>query len=148
LTDYPIGAAVGTAIMGRRRSDKNMPSKPVKAPMWLPDVEKQDYLGANSYLNLMYPAKQAKRLVARLRAATLVPFKAKDIFRASRLSLLGVSNSHVERDFKKITHGVALSPILLVREEQNRIVLIADGYHRLCAVYQSDEDATIPCKIV
>jgi hypothetical protein len=27
-------------------------------------------------------------------------------------------------------------------------VIIADGYHRLCAVYSVDEDAMIPCKIV
>jgi len=27
-------------------------------------------------------------------------------------------------------------------------VIVADGYHRLCAVYQIDEDAWIPCKIV
>ena len=27
-------------------------------------------------------------------------------------------------------------------------VVIADGYHRLCAVYGFDEDAWIPCKIV
>jgi hypothetical protein len=26
-------------------------------------------------------------------------------------------------------------------------VIIADGYHRLCAVYSYDEDAVIPCKI-
>ena len=28
------------------------------------------------------------------------------------------------------------------------IVIIADGYHRLCAVYAFDEEAVIPCKIV
>jgi hypothetical protein len=27
-------------------------------------------------------------------------------------------------------------------------VIIADGYHRLCAVDAHDEDALIPCKIV
>jgi hypothetical protein len=27
-------------------------------------------------------------------------------------------------------------------------LIIADGYHRLCAVYKFDEDAVIPCKIV
>mgnify|MGYP003344459168 FL=1 len=73
-------------------------------------------------------------------------FKAKDIFRASSLSLLGISNSHVEKDRRKIARGKALSPILLVR--QSGKVVIADGYHRLCAVYGFDEDAPIPCKIV
>jgi hypothetical protein len=27
-------------------------------------------------------------------------------------------------------------------------IVIADGYHRPCAVYSFDEDADIPCKIV
>ncbi len=78
----------------------------------------------------------------------MASFKAKDIFRASGLSLLGVSNSHVERDRKKITAGKSLSPLLLVRDSANGKVIIADGYHRLCAVYSCDEDAVIPCKIV
>jgi len=75
-------------------------------------------------------------------------FKAKDIFRASALSLLGVSNFHVEKDLKKIRNGRKLSPLLLVRDETHAKVVIADGYHRLCAVYSFDEDSMIPCKIV
>jgi hypothetical protein len=38
--------------------------------------------------------------------------------------------------------------MLLVRDKSNGKVVIADGYHRLCAVYGFDEDAVIPCKIV
>jgi disulfide oxidoreductase YuzD len=87
-------------------------------------------------------------MVARLRTAAIVEFKSKDIFRASQLSLLGVSNSHVEKDRKKIANGVALSPLLLVRDESNGKVIIADGYHRLCAIYGFDEDAIIRCKII
>ena len=119
----------------------------VKAPKWLADVEQHDYVAAVSYLSLIYPARQAVILAVRLRRKSLVQFKAKDIFRASGLSLLGVSNSHVERDGQKIRKGVALSPLLLVRNTAGSSVIIADGYHRLCAVYQFDEDAMIPCKI-
>ena len=75
-------------------------------------------------------------------------FAAKDLLRASTLSRLGVSNSHVERDREKIIKGDALSPILLVRDSRNLRLIIADGYHRLCAVYSLDEDATIPARIV
>ena len=75
-------------------------------------------------------------------------FKSKDIFRASGLSLLGVSNSHVEKDRKKIKAGMPLSPLLLVRDGDHGRVIIADGYHRLCAVFGFHEDAMIPCKIV
>jgi hypothetical protein len=41
-----------------------------------------------------------------------------------------------------------MSPLLLVRDQANGKLTIADGYHRLCAVYGFDEDALIPCKIV
>ena len=116
-------------------------------PKWLADVEAHDFAAAASYLSLIYPKAKCANLVAALRAAELVPFKAKDIFRASQVSLLGVSNSHVAKDRAKIDEGVPLSPLLLVRHEQNGKVVVADGYHRLCAVYQVDEDAWIPCKI-
>ena len=115
---------------------------------WLPDVDDHDYAAAESYLNLVCDAKRAAASVAQLRAAAIVQFKAKDIFRASGLSLLGVSNSHVEKEKKKILGGVGLSPLLLVRDEPNGKVVIADGYHRLCATYGFDEDALIDCKII
>ena len=83
-----------------------------------------------------------------LRRAPVTKFKAKDIFRASGLSLLGISNSHVEKDRQKIQAGKELSPLLLIRDSVNGRVIIADGYHRLCAIYSLDEDALIPCKIV
>ena len=114
---------------------------------WLPDVEGHDYAAAESYLLLLLPPDRVRKIVARLRPAEVTQFKAKDIFRASRLSLLGISNSHVEKDRKKIRKGVALSPLLLVRDTENGKVVIADGYHRLCAVYGFDEDAWIKCKI-
>jgi hypothetical protein len=66
----------------------------------------------------------------------------------SALSLLGISNSHVEKDRKKILAGHEISPLLLVRDANNGKVIIADGYHRMCSVYSFDEDAVISCKIV
>lgn len=78
----------------------------------------------------------------------MTTFKSKDIFRASLLSLLGVSNYHVEKVRAEILAGQELSPLLLCREKTTGRVIIADGYHRLCAVYGFDEDAVIPCKIV
>lgn len=115
---------------------------------WLADAEEHNFPAAESYLSLIHTAKRAPRMVAKLRTAGIVKFKAKDIFRASRLSLVGVSNFHVERDKKKIQAGTSLSPLLLVRDEANGKVVVADGYHRLCAVYAFDEDAWIDCKII
>ncbi len=115
---------------------------------WLPDVEEHDYPAAESYLTLCYPKSQVTPLVDKLRKAKLTEFKAKDIFRASQLSLLGVSNYHVERDRKKIKKGTPLSPILLVRDPKHSRLIIADGYHRLCAIYSFDENVLVRCKIV
>lgn len=115
---------------------------------WLKKPETHNYPAAHSYLNLFYEDDISIGLVNKLKAASISKFKAKDIFRAANVSLLGISNSHVERDRKKIKNGDSLSPILLVRDPTNRKVIIADGYHRLCAIYSFDEDAIIYCKIV
>ena len=114
---------------------------------WLSEPEEQDYPAARSYLSLLYDERRAAACVDKLRQAGMSEFKAKDIFRSSRLPLLDGSNTHVQKDRKKIESGQALSPLLLIRDPDNGRVIIADGYHRLCAVYSYDEDAVIPCKI-
>jgi len=115
---------------------------------WPGKPEAHDYPAAKSYLSLIYEDEEVGKLVRRLKRAPVTEFKAKDIFRASGLPLLGISNLRVESDRKKIRDGVKLSPLLLVRDTRNGKVVIADGYHRLCAVYGFAEDALIPCKIV
>jgi hypothetical protein len=56
----------------------------------------------------------------------------------------------VAKDLRKIGKGVELSPILLVRGDllSGRALLIADGYHRVCASYHTDEDAEVPCRLI
>jgi hypothetical protein len=115
---------------------------------WLPTPEDHDYPAAASYLSLIFGDEVAANAAAALKAASISSFKAKDVLRASRLTLLGMDNHHVHHDQRKIEYGTALSPLLLVRDPANAQVIIADGYHRLCAVYSFDEDAPIPCKIV
>ncbi len=120
-----------------------------KVPItWANKPEDQDYAAAKSYLGLLYNKQITAKLIDKLRSAPMTEFKAKDIFRASVLSLSGLTNFHVLRDKKKILSKEKLSPILLVRDSQNGKVIIADGYHRMCAVYYYDEDAVIPCRIV
>ena len=115
---------------------------------WRREPEEHDYPAAESYLSLIFSSAATLSYIEALKRAPVAQFKSKDIFRASGLSLLGVSNSHVKADQRKIKSGMKLSPLLLVRDPQNGGVIIADGYHRLCAVYSFDEDALIPCKIV
>ena len=115
---------------------------------WLSAPEAHDYPAAVSYLSLLYAPRTATACVQKLKRAAVTEFKAKDIFRASGLALLGIGNPHVAKDRQAIAAGRKLSPLLLVRNAAHGNVIIADGYHRLCAVYSFDEDAVIPCKIV
>jgi len=115
---------------------------------WLSDVEEHNYPAAESYLSIIYTEAKVAEMIVKLRSTPVVQFKAKDIFRASRLPLMGVSNLHVEKDRDKISKGRGLSPLLLLRDTQNGKVVIADGYHRLCAIYEFNEDALIHCKII
>jgi len=57
--------------------------------------------------------------VDKLKSASISEFKAKDIFRASGLSLLGISNSYVKKDQQKLQSGDDLSPLLLIRDSVN-----------------------------
>ena len=115
---------------------------------WLRTPQKHDYPAAQSYLTLLFPPRVAQAMVGKLERAGIVEFAAKDIFRASRLALLGSGNSHVDRYRTIIIHKQPISPILLCRDAEHGKVIIADGYHRLCAVYTLDEDAMIPCQII
>jgi hypothetical protein len=69
--------------------------------------------------------------------------------RAPRLPLLPSDESHVEDDLKRIQKGKALAPVMHVRGDiaSGRPLIVADGYHRICAVCFFDESAPIPCRI-
>ena len=85
---------------------------------WLHEPEEHDYPAAYSYLSLIYNEPDVSELIEKLKSSQVSEFKAKDIFRASNLSLLGVSNAHVEKDREKINAGISLSPILLVKDSK------------------------------
>jgi hypothetical protein len=117
---------------------------------WLPKPEKHDYQAAEDYLSLIMPAKRAAEYRSRLSAAQddITHRKAKDILRASQLALLGEDNKHVAADLRKAASGAALSPILLLRGKKAHPLIVADGYHRVCASYWIDENTDIPCILV
>jgi hypothetical protein len=123
-------------------------SKKSKKKRWLKEPEDHDYPAAESYLTLLYDEETAAKYAKALCRAPMTSFAAKDIFRASQLPLLGANNLHVRRNQKKLASGKKLSPLLLVRDQAHGKLIIADGYHRMCAVYSFDEDTVVPCKIV
>lgn len=116
---------------------------------WLDEPEEHDYPAAAAYLTLLATPEDVKAIVKALRRAPVTVQKAKDILRASRLALLDESNAHVRSDLVKIHQGEKLSPILLVRGDvlSGTALQIADGYHRVCASYHTDENTDIPVKI-
>jgi hypothetical protein len=124
-----------------------MPKHP---KLWKKKPDVKDFEAAQQYLSLIYPAPLAKRVVHALRSAKTVEHIAKDLLRASALPLLPRDESHVADDLKRIDKGKPLSPVLLIQGDMSNAVplIIADGYHRVCAVCYYDEDAPIACRLI
>jgi hypothetical protein len=54
----------------------------------------------------------------------------------------------VDADLRRIEKGKPLPPVLLVGGESGLPLVIANGYHRICAVCYFDESAPVACRIV
>jgi hypothetical protein len=113
---------------------------------WLKDPQPHDYPAAADYLELLFTSEESNMYVDKLKNAATIIKKAKDVLRASSLPLLPIDNIHVKQDLKKVKKGNKLSPLLLVRKDNK--LIIADGYHRICALYYLSEDLEIPCRLV
>ncbi|GAC1534406.1 MAG: hypothetical protein NVS2B4_14730 [Ramlibacter sp.] len=116
--------------------------------LWLTLVGDEDFEAAANYLQLLFPARQAKALEKKLRKRKTQVFQAKDVLRASGMEELGPKDPEVAKQLEKIKSGEALSPILLVRQTDNAKLIIADGFHRICAAVVVDPKAQMHCKIV
>jgi hypothetical protein len=119
-------------------------------PVWKHEPDKHDYPAAANYLSLIADKAVVDDIIALLKKAPITTYKAKDILRASGLSLLPVTDAHVAADLAKVVSGVKLSPVLLVRGgiEQGVPTTIADGYHRACASYYLGDNTDIPARII
>jgi hypothetical protein len=117
---------------------------------WFDRIQDHDFAAAGEYLSLVMPPQDAERYRQLLAAAahTIQQFKAKDILRASGLPVLPRGNVHVAKDLAKIAKGQKISPVLLVRGNWTRPLLIADGYHRCCAVEHYSEDEPVACVLI
>jgi hypothetical protein len=125
-------------------------SGPVNTEHWQSEPDAHDFPAARTYLSLIAEAPLVDKLVKLLERAPTVTYEAKDLLRASRLSLLAEDDMHVAMDLDKVKRGAKLSPILLVRGRfmKDRDLVIADGYHRVCASYWLSENSPIPCRVV
>ena len=120
-----------------------------KGPIWKKTSERGDYDAALAFLSLIYVPTKVKALVRSLRAAPLIERSAKDLLRASDLPLLAADERSVKGDLKKISKGKPLEPVLLVAGDMSKGIplVVADGYHRICAIYHYDEDAPVMCRM-
>lgn len=118
--------------------------------VWKDEPEEHDFPAALDYLTLLFEEPSARRLVKKFRNSPTIRKKAKDLIRASGLSLLARDNPHVSSDLKKIKKAAALSPVLLVRGNglTGAPLIVADGFHRICASWYSDENLPIACRLV
>jgi len=123
-----------------------MPKRP---QLWKSKPDRKDFKAAQCYLSLIYPALHTKRLVHALRSADTVEYAAKDLLRASALPLLPRDEPRVEDDLKRISKGKPLSPVLLIAGDMSKAMplIVADGYHRVCAICFYDEDAPLACRV-
>lgn len=122
-------------------------SKKVK---WKSAPKGKDFEGAKNFLTLLCSEKDANRLVDQLEKAASIERAPKDLLRAAGLALLGENDPHVSQDLKDVHAGKALPPVLLVRGDlkNSRHLVVADGYHRICASYIVDEGMPVSCRIV
>jgi hypothetical protein len=118
--------------------------------VWRQKPGAEDYDAALKYLSLIFPTAKTEKLVRALRKASLVEHAAKDLLRASNLPLLPRDEAQVDEDLKRIHKGKPLVPVLLVRGSMahNVPLIVADGYHRICAVCYYEESAPIVCRMV
>lgn len=118
-------------------------------PLWLTKPVPKDFVGARAYLGLIMPDVYADKAIAALKKAPVVQYRAVDLARASRLGLIDKKDPGVQKAMEEIQAGVAMSPVLLVQgmPDTEANMVIADGFHRVHAMYYIDPHAPIPAVI-
>lgn len=116
---------------------------------WAKTPAAEDFEAASQYLTLIFPEAQCKSLVHSLHTAHKIIRASKDLLRASNLPLLPREDSHVDEDLKRIHKGKPLSPVLLISGDMRRGIplIVADGYHRICALCYADENEPVDCRM-
>jgi hypothetical protein len=116
---------------------------------WSEKEEGDDFEAAFKFLSLLCSDRKARALVTSLRESKPLEHAAKDLLRAAQLPLLPSDEPHVDEDLKRIQKAKPLAPVLLVRGDMaNGLpLMVADGYHRICAVVYFDESAPVRCRV-
>jgi len=124
-----------------------MPKQQTPSITWQDDAPPSDYEAAGHYLSLVDVQKNIDKALADLKAGAIVEYKATDLLRAAQLIVPKADDRPTREQIKKIKHGEPVSPVLLVRVPALRKVIVADGFHRICAAYRIDPDVVLHCKL-
>ena len=116
---------------------------------WSEKEEGDDFEAAFKFLSLLCSDRKARALVKSLRESKPLEHAAKDLLRAAELPLLPRDDPHVDEDLKRIQKAKPLAPVLLISGDaaSGLPLIVADGYHRICAVVYFDESAPVRCRI-
>ena len=126
------------------RAIREFPPEP-----WGDEPGPRDLAAAREYLSLIFEPRLAERLAEGLAAVgTIRVYRATDILRAAGTKPLGRKDPHVRAELDRIDRGQPLAPALLVRDVTRHVVIVADGFARICAGRLVSEDAVVPCRIV
>lgn len=110
-------------------------------PTWAPVPTEDDVLDATWFLTLLdVSGPLAADLDQRL-------YPAKDVLRAARLPMLSKGSAGVAKWTKRLRDREPIPPVLLWvgSLSGNRPLLLAEGYHRVCACYLLGEDTEVAC---
>jgi hypothetical protein len=124
-----------------------VPKQQTPSITWQDDANPSDYEAASHYLALVDIQKNIDKTLADLKVGTIVEYKAADLLRAAQLIVPKADDRPTREQIKKIRRGEAVSPVLLVRAPALKKVIIADGFHRICAAYRIDPDVMLHCKL-
>ena len=117
--------------------------------MATPTVEWTDHLksdhitAACEYLSLQFKPEKVHEAKEKFEKhqKDLVAFKAKDLLRASGLTLLPETDAEVADHLNNVKSGKPLHPVALASDKER--LFVADGFHRVCACYHLGDDTEV-----
>jgi hypothetical protein len=74
-------------------------------------------------------------------------YAVKDILRASAIPIATVWAYDWKKQQDQIKQGRPLSPILLISQNDGGPLIIADGFNRMCALFSTGQELSVPCRI-
>lgn len=107
-------------------------------PTWAAEPTDDDVADATWYLTLLGVLALDVDPVQRV-------YPAKDLLRAAWLEPLPKDNAGVRKWSARLHDGAEIPPVLLLVGTLDRPLILAEGYHRVCAAYLRGEQTPVAC---